>query len=109
MIQNCRIYNRDLHLKIFGEMVKLCLAKYEMNGFKLEINSISGEIVWSKGNIDIYATPFILGNCITFHIINDYFIEMESISLKKEKDFLLEDLVSIYLNIVRKKLIEWKL
>lgn len=109
MISNTKIYDKDKHLKIFGEIVKLCINKYEMEGFQLEINSITGEIIWSRKGLDVYATPFILGNEISFHIVNDYYIEKESISLSKVKDLPLQELVELYLKIVRNKFFEWRL
>jgi len=113
--KNKKIHDPKLHLDIFGEIIKYAEIRYEIKDFKVEINSVSGEIIWAKKGIDVYATPFIEGDKITIHIMNDYYIELESISLKKEAQLLREgkmsisEFIDLYFRIIRRKLTEWKL
>lgn len=115
MLRNFKMHDSNLHLEIFMRLCELASKKHKIGNYLLEVNSITGEIVWGNKSIDIFATPFIYGDNISFYIINAYYIEKESVSLRNEKRMInnkelsMDEFIEIYLNIVRKKLIEWKL
>ncbi len=105
----------DLNIRLLEAFHNLTLVNYEVSGFHLETNFITGEIIFTNGYTEFIMLPYLTSDELKIQIYRGSRIEVTEIIILKvqtKKLLLLEwstnDMIVFITNIFKKKLIEFK-
>ncbi len=106
---------KELNILIFEAFRKLSNLNFSINGFKLETNFITGEVIFVDKSFEIYVLPYLTDRKIKISFcINDKLIALEIIELREITDGFIEGEVSTMevtnriINIIKLKIIEYE-